>query len=53
VHDSKTEIGVFFRASAMSDCPFRRLHVSEVCQCGGFLLAFAASKEAASFTIAP
>jgi hypothetical protein len=29
-------------------CPFRRYRVSEVCHCGGFLLAFAASQKCRS-----
>src|SRR6266404_3971675 len=47
-HDSKTGIGICLRASVMSDLPFRRYRVSEVCHCGGFLLAFAASQKCRS-----
>jgi hypothetical protein len=36
-----------FRHAMMSDRLFRRRHVSEVCHCSGFLLAFAASESAA------
>jgi hypothetical protein len=43
--DSKTGTGIAFVHAGCWIAPFRRDRVSEVCQGGGFLLAFAAFPE--------